>query len=298
MWWTYAFILDMLQNNIDLRKYYQERLLAFEAYRKQQRSWLLSYSKTREEQKKFILAFYAYCCCFEVMKDGQVVGPLQKQFGRNKPMMSNDGLIIEEWTGENDKIKAEDRKILVAFDKPKPLSTAGYFLNHTAARVVTQQNLPYKIFLNKDHKFKRTKPRFLQKQAMKQSKAVIDKRKKESLSMLPGVIMGAKEGEYYVTFDAIATFTAVYYQVHWPSRKQINAVKTQTQVWLQEIEDANMFWFGEKEETPLRMLLAALIDVVGISAEPKVRKRWTSPAAGMVLLMWAEMTQTKSSVPR
>ena len=208
--------------------------------------------------------------------------------------MRNDGIIIEKWTGENDMIKAEDKKILVAFDKPKASSTAGVLINHTSASAVRQRQLPFKA--NIVPQFKAGKLKSLQKQSM--NKALRNKRRTESLSMLPGVIMGAKEGVYYVNVDAIATFAGVYYQVHWPTEKQINAVKTQTQAWLDEIEAANLFWYGEKEETSLGMLLAALIDVVGYSTKPKTDRQWTNSAAGMVLLMWAEMTQTKSSVPR
>ena len=296
VWWTYAFILDMLQNDIDLRTYYKEHLLPFEEYRKQQRGWVSSYRKTREEEKEFILAFYAYCCCFEALKNGQVVGPLQKQFGRNGPMMVNDGLIIEEWTGKNGKIEAQDRKIFVAFDGVKVPSTAAYLMNHTAASVVKERKLPYRVQLHIDPRLKRPKP--LQRQFMDQSKALREKRKRESLLMLPGVIGSAKEKGYYVTVDAISTFTGVYYQVQWPSQVQIDAVKTQTRSWLSEIEEANVFWYGEKEETPLGKLLAALIDVVGGPGKLTTKKQWTRPAAGMVLLMWAEMTQTKSSKRR
>ena len=113
----------------------------------------------------------------------------------------------------------------------------------------------------------------------------------ESLKRLPTVLSREDSPDYYVTTDAIVTFTAAYFN-DFPSDDQFDFIEARVKPWLEQTEALNLRWRGTRD-TSVAQLIQALLTTVGTASRPGTGY-WTEAAAGMVLLMWAEMTQSRT----
>lgn len=363
IWWTYAFIVDMLQNNMDMRTYYKDRLVPYNKFRKTQQSIKL-------HEQKFILGFYVYCCCYEWWHDSQLLACQQTMFTRYDgwPQFVNDDLQVKSWSDYKDykvaqapdkreifveeletgnkrgKRKFSDvseeylsgddssetddaRAYSLLFDsddddseelsksnkRPKnkdtSSSTASIFFNHTRRAMVsprTPKNFKgagkqRKKGVGKSKLYKHNKL-VPAKQTQKAKQEIRTARPKQMsridmLSRLPTVLRTPGTDEYYVTTDAIASFTAAYFEDYFPSEAQFEFIKAQITPLLAKTEELGVAWDGEPSDISVPELIAALIETVGTNGNRKKDLKWTGAAAGMVLLMWAETTQTPTVYP-
>ncbi len=365
VWWTYAFIVDMLQNNMEMRTYYKDRLEPYKKFQREQHSRAL-------DELKFILGFYVYCCCYEWWHNSQLLAPQQTNFARyyGWPKFVNNDLEVKVWSdyykdykvaeapdkreifvqklekenkkrkfseGENvpeeylssdDSSEVDESRAYTWFNnssdedsedlsksnkrprnKETSSSTAGIFFNHTMRAMVSPrilQNLKgagkqkkQGVGKLKTYKHKKLVPA---EQLQKPKQEIRTARLKQMsridmLSKLPTVLRTPGTDEYYVTTDAIASFTAAYFEDYFPSEEQFEFIKAQITPLLVKTEALGVAWDGERLDISVPDLITALIETVGTNRNRKKDQKWTGEAAGMVLLMWAEITQTHTVHP-